>query len=261
MSQIVEIDNVNTNPQQEGRFLTQSVLWINAPEHICGVKQRSSNDVLSRAERFEFVLTFNIAECGNLRVESSELKEYLRSPHAQELLNRICKNWFNDFNGKNWFGYLLKDASTAVDELLSGISKLPHSKLEYKSFPISAEEWIDRDEIEISAFTPDTVLEVFANEIEQEAMGQDVVIEDNVYNQLETWRDEVLSEWLNRAKAAVPNGWAEDVTVTYCLYDDERLEVELYFSDESYGSVLVSENETMVLVAPQKEVELNIYTW
>lgn len=260
MSEIVKIKTVDATPRRIGRFLTYSELWINPLEYSCGVEQRNSRDTRTSEVIFRVILTYDICEDFRLRVSSDELKKYLLSSSAQELLIRVCKGWSNEFKGTFWYGNLDMDGSSAVDKLLSDITDLPHTDPYSEPSLLSAEEWIDRSIADVSAVTTDSELEELADIFENNASKMGAIIVNGIYNLVKKWRDEAVGEWQNRAKDSLKNGWNEAVINTSHSYQEGELVFEFYFRDGSYGMVVVSDDETKVLVAPENEVEQKTLT-
>lgn len=253
MSEKIRVRKVDTTPEQDGFDTTYSSLWIDPENCTCGVEQKYSNNATPMEEYLDYILTYEIDNEDGSRVDEDDLAEYLQSEPAQGLLNRICEGWYTDSDGRNERGYLDKEATSAVKKLLAKISGL--SSTEYAN--TRANEWVIREDADVNALTTDDELVELSDEIEEDAESQDVVIDDSVYDLLERWRDEAVEEWLGKARDAIECVWDEDVAITHHPYDKTVLEVVFEFSDGTRGIVHVSDGETKVIVAPERQEQVN----
>ncbi len=247
----VTIARVNTDPFMDRKHCnlnSYSQLWIRAEDRTCGVCQVSYRDSTPSEEYFNYILTYDIDEGSDDRIDSDDLSDFLNSESGQKLLARICDGWTDVSNAYNLRGELDEDAEAATDELLEAISELNTESLSV----CKVEEWLnDASNCGISALTTNDELNELEDTLISDARYENVLLDGNVLGRLTEMRDELRDKWVEYAKEEFDDQLINDVETSHHLFDKNTLEVKINFADGKRAIVHVTKADTVVIVQPE----------
>lgn len=190
-SRVVTIGDVDTvpehDPYHEGQCTpTTTQLWIDPRDNTVGVSQELDGNATPMDEYHARILTKGLDD--DYRPEQDALKTFLESTRGQELLAQICAAHSIEWDGNNLVGEMTEDGWDALAALTDEINELPSHQWGLWR----AEEWLNDYATEYidADTTPEKIAELAAD-LEEEAKGDHIILDEDVSEFLTSFQSEL----------------------------------------------------------------------
>lgn len=193
MSKKVKIATVDTKPKCAahqnipGRS-TRTVLFIDPVARRALVRQEGKTDSMLMSTYHNRTHEFAIDRWP----DEEEIKEYLEDGLGQDLLQKICDGYDEEWDGNNMIGTLSQEAHMALYELYDYLNEC-----EDKYTFWEAARWLDPVIHELDALTTTAELKRKAEEWSDEASMADpiVIVDQDIYEYIKDHRDQLRDRY------------------------------------------------------------------